>query len=422
MKKNVLKMFTACAAVCLTAGLIVAAGGNAKADEPFSVEYNFEDGQVPTDLFDTGVTFEVVGDNNSNAGLQYSEEVTGTSCLKVTNRKSGKKWWEQNGFAYDLTKLTPGVTYTVSIDVYHENGELTHIHSEKKEEVTYTTLRPFKIGTRYEGSDAGDDKDHPKNYSQIGPVMGPNQGEWERISGTIKIPEVDDYATKGDYFLYIFMAYPEAIGAGSQKDNYTDKNYEDYYIDNFSIKPYVAPTEEPSATPEPTPTTAPTSAPAATDAPAAPAATPYVYVDTEEDTWMEKGYEADVKGITYVVTGEGTAEVKESDASKVNIPATVVIEEGTYKVTSIANNAFKGNTDLKQLTIGANVTKIGKNAFYGCKNLKKITIKSKVLKTISAKAFKKTNAKATVTVPKAKKAAYKKMLKKAGLSAKAKIK
>ena len=45
---------------------------------------------------------------------------------------------------------------------------------------------------------------------------------------------------------------------------------------------------------------------------------------------------------------------------------TVVIEDYTFKVTSIAANAFKGDSDIKKLTIGANVTTIGKNAFFKC--------------------------------------------------------
>lgn len=419
MKKNALKMFTACAAVCLTAGLIVAAGGDAKADEEFSVEYNFEDGSYnQDDIYDLGITTEVVEGINSDVGeREYGEAPsTGNKALKITNRAKGKNYWHQNGFAYDLTKLTPGVYYDVKIDIYHENDKVMDGENEK-----YGENRAVKIGTKYEGSNKGTEG-HPAEWGQIGNLKAVTKGTWERFEGTIKIPD-ENYAESGKYFMHVFFAYPEPQGSNpEQQAGYSVTNVEDYYIDNFSIKPHVDATPEPSATPEPTPTTAPTAAPAATNAPAAPEATPYVYVDTEEDTWMEKGYEAEVKGITYVVNGDGVAEVKESEASKVNIPATVVIEEGTYKVTSIANNAFKGNTDLKQLTIGANVTKIGKNAFYGCKNLKKITIKSKVLKTISAKAFKKTNAKAVVTVPKAKKAAYKKMLKKAGLSAKAKIK
>ena len=185
MKKNVLKMFTACAAVCLTAGLVAVSGGNdAKADEPFSVEYNFEDDSYKQDdIFNLGITTEVVEGINSDVGSrEFGEAVsTGNKCLKITNRASGKKWWEQNGFAYDLKKLTPGVSYDIKVDVYHENGAVA--------DKDYTALRPFKIGTRYEGADAGNDTDHPKNYSQIGNKKGADTKTWERLEGTIKIPE-----------------------------------------------------------------------------------------------------------------------------------------------------------------------------------------------------------------------------------------
>ena len=154
------------------------------------------------------------------------------------------------------------------------------------------------------------------------------------------------------------------------------------------------------------------------------------------------------------------------------IPDSVVVNGLTYKVTAIAPNAFKNNKKLKKVTGGANVTTIGDNAFYGCTALKSILmspaltvigknafcgctslksiiipsgvttigskafykckklltirIKSSVLKKIGAKAFKKTGSakvkKLKVYVPKKKKNKYKKMLKKAKLSAKAKIK
>ena len=133
-----------------------------------------------------------------------------------------------------------------------------------------------------------------------------------------------------------------------------------------------------------------------------------------------------VKGITYKVTGKDTVAVVEFDEpkSKLNIPATISFEddEFTYKVTAINANAFKGESDIKSVTIGANVATIGKNAFSGCKSLKKVTIKSKAIKSIGKKAFKGTAKKITVKSPKAKKAAYKKLLKKAGISKKAKFK
>lgn len=109
-------------------------------------------------------------------------------------------------------------------------------------------------------------------------------------------------------------------------------------------------------------------------------------------------------------------------ASKVTIPATVNIDGVTYKVTSIAVNAFKNDKKLTKVTIGGNVktigtnafsgckkitrvtipekvTKIGTNAFCGCKKLKTITIKSAKLKNIGKNAFKGIHKKAVFKVP-----------------------
>ncbi len=109
--------------------------------------------------------------------------------------------------------------------------------------------------------------------------------------------------------------------------------------------------------------------------------------------------------------------------TKVSIPAAVKIEGITYKVTAIANNAFKNNKKIKKLTIGKNVSKIGKKAFYGCKKLKNITIKTTKLtsKKVGAKAFTGIKTKATIKVPKKKYNAYKKLLWKKGVSKKAKF-
>ena len=72
--------------------------------------------------------------------------------------------------------------------------------------------------------------------------------------------------------------------------------------------------------------------------------------------------------------------------ASVSIPATITSGGKKYKVTSIAANAFKKNTIVKNITIGANVTTIGKNAFYGCKNL--TTVKgAKSIKSIGSSAF-----------------------------------
>ena len=72
-------------------------------------------------------------------------------------------------------------------------------------------------------------------------------------------------------------------------------------------------------------------------------------------------------------------------ASSVQIPKTVTLDGVTYKVTSVAANAFKNNKSLKKVTIGANITTIGKNAFYGCTKLKTVAMSN--ARTIGAKAF-----------------------------------
>ena len=97
-------------------------------------------------------------------------------------------------------------------------------------------------------------------------------------------------------------------------------------------------------------------------------------------------------------------------------------------VTTIGNSAFQNCTALKKVTIPKNVTKIGKKAFYGCKKLTSITIKTTKLTTkkVGSKAFSKAGSsnykKLTVKVPKSKLKSYKTMLRKRGLSSKAKVK
>ena len=149
----------------------------------------------------------------------------------------------------------------------------------------------------------------------------------------------------------------------------------------------------------------------------------------------------------------GTGEVEfvsnKTNAKSITIPATVVVRGAKYKVASIAEGALKGNKNIVTLKIGNNVKTIGKNAFSGCTKLKHITIGESVtaigesafencksatkisvnttkLKKVGTKAFKNTGAKKyknlIVKVPKKKLVAYKKLFKKAGISAKAKVK
>lgn len=158
-------------------------------------------------------------------------------------------------------------------------------------------------------------------------------------------------------------------------------------------------------------------------------------------------------GSTYIVTsGKGKTPTVQYTAPKstakgtATIPAKVKVDGVSYKVTSIADNAFKNNkkitkvvissnivtigknafakcTNITSIVIGKNVTKIEKNAFYGCRKLKKITIKSEKLtsKSVAKYAFSRIGKKTVIKVPTSKYKAYKKMLYKKGLNKKVRI-
>ncbi|MDD6638185.1 MAG: leucine-rich repeat domain-containing protein [Lachnospiraceae bacterium] len=74
------------------------------------------------------------------------------------------------------------------------------------------------------------------------------------------------------------------------------------------------------------------------------------------------------------------------NVTTVSILDTVSIGGVTYKVTSIAGNAFANNTKLTKAAIGSNVKTIGKKAFYKCTKLKTVTI-GKNVTTIGCNAF-----------------------------------
>lgn len=175
---------------------------------------------------------------------------------------------------------------------------------------------------------------------------------------------------------------------------------------------------------------------------------------TSGSTLPPAGTTLTVGNASYIVTTAGSAVAYAKNlntkATAVAVPSEVKIDGITYKVTSIADNAFKNNKKLKKVTIGRNVTsignsafrnctalkkvvipakvkQIGKKAFYNCKKLQSLAIKAKKLtaKTVGAKAFAKAGSsnysKLKVKVPKKKYTAYVKMLKKKGLSARARV-
>ena len=67
---------------------------------------------------------------------------------------------------------------------------------------------------------------------------------------------------------------------------------------------------------------------------------------------------------------------QENGSGTCEIPASVVIDGQKYQVTSIAEGAFKDNTNLKELSIPESIVSIGDDAFAGCTNLEKINLYS----------------------------------------------
>lgn len=74
---------------------------------------------------------------------------------------------------------------------------------------------------------------------------------------------------------------------------------------------------------------------------------------------------------------------------KISVVATVTINGKKYKVTSIANNAFKHNKKITKVIIGENVSTIGKDAFSYSEKYMYITIRSTKLKKVGKGTLKR---------------------------------
>lgn len=139
-----------------------------------------------------------------------------------------------------------------------------------------------------------------------------------------------------------------------------------------------------------------TDIPKVTKEPEQPKATPNPTPDVITDTNNNASYK-----VTKLTTLGGTVQYTapaDKKAKAVVIPDIVTADGVTYKVTSIAKNAFAGYTDITSVKIGNNITSIPANAFEGCKKLKSVTI-GKNVTTIGDKAFYKCTAITKITIP-----------------------
>lgn len=151
--------------------------------------------------------------------------------------------------------------------------------------------------------------------------------------------------------------------------------------------------------------------------------------DEDDNDTYSVGDEFATDQAVYTVTEMGDdfcveySELFDEDVEDTYIPDTITINGTVYRVTSVGEKAFYKNRSLKKIVISGYIEKIDAKAFYGCISLKEITITSTKLKTgsIGANAFKKVNKNVRVIVPTSKYKTYKKLLKKAGIGAKAQI-
>ena len=89
------------------------------------------------------------------------------------------------------------------------------------------------------------------------------------------------------------------------------------------------------------------------------------------------------------------------------IPAVVTVGGANIPVTEVADNAFKGQSNIKKVIVGENIKKIGNGAFQGCDKIGEITFEGSEPPTIKPDTFDESvSDNATVKVPEASKEAY----------------
>ena len=106
--------------------------------------------------------------------------------------------------------------------------------------------------------------------------------------------------------------------------------------------------------------------------------------DQQQDTVVKQNnvsYQVDQNKNSVAVS-----DMRDSKSNNVKIPSTVSVGGKEYPVTEIGKNAFKGNKNLKKVTLGKNVKVIEAGAFKECINLTSIKFPSN-LKTVGKNSF-----------------------------------
>ena len=285
----------------------------------------------------------------------------------------------------------------------------TYVNEQKQESYDYT-LQEVKA-KEPKCTEAGN-----KAYykcSACGKLYADQEGTNEVSANTVVVP------AKGHSFTWIIDREATEQAEGSRHEECSICHEKKAAVAIPKLPSGTQPSESPSGSPSQQPSEAPSQKPSES-----PSQKP-----GQDIKVPAKGTKLTAKGASYQVTSAAeknpTVVYKGSKKQKasVTIPDTVTIDKVTYKVTSIAANAFKNNKKLKKVVIGKNVTKIGKKAFYGCSKLKKITVKTTKLtkKNVGRQAFKGIHKKATFKVPKKKISSYRKVFRARGAAKTTKV-
>ncbi|MBE5924628.1 MAG: hypothetical protein E7271_09215 [Lachnospiraceae bacterium] len=151
-------------------------------------------------------------------------------------------------------------------------------------------------------------------------------------------------------------------------------------------------TQAPQPDPQPSTGDTPAPNPTPTETPATPATTGTSLTDeSTAATFTVTSKEGEEPEVAY--TGSESSKEK-----TVTVPETFTDNGTTYKVTTIAADAFKDNKTITKVTIGKNVETIEANAFSGCEKLKNVSIGNNVTE-IGSKAFANCKALTNITIP-----------------------
>ena len=394
------------------------------------------------------VTAKAIGSATITATSRYNNTIKNSITVTVTTPISdatisgvnsnytytGSAIKPTPAVTYNNSKLTSGTHYTVSYSNNVNVGTAT-ITITGKGNYTGTTTKTFKIDAVNVSSATvtGINTTYTYTGSTITPVPTVKYGNTTLASGTdytvsysnnvnegtatVTITGKGNYTGTINKTFVIEKPVEENTGTSEESDNgnKTGTSEADTKKDNTSEEPAKPVQQDTTGNttniedkrPDSNTTVVPATTESTRVIEKTTAGVVTIILDGDEENDSQETYNESVNGknksyakkgevlegktgkykITSIKKNEVTYTAPNSTSIKnVTIPETVDYKNKTYKVTSIANGAFKNNKKLTKVVVGGNVRKIGKNAFRGCKKLKSVTI-GKNVTTIGAYAF-----------------------------------